>query len=114
MPGADATVGSYSRAAARDPTSITDYALFAYEAGVSEFGGQRRSLLPFLVRADATGARRVRWELLANLETASHQPVLLIRADRMTPHWLLWDLPRTTGATSQAPGRLGCACSSRA
>lgn len=61
----------------RDPTSITDYVLFVYEADIAEFGGQRRSTLPFLVRADATGARRVRWERLANLEAGDQEPIAM-------------------------------------
>ena len=76
--GADATRWQlFEGGQLRDPTSITDYALFVYEVEVAEFGGQRHSVLPFLIRADATGARRVRWELLANLETASQQPIAL-------------------------------------
>lgn len=57
----------------RDRTSITDYALFVYEAEVTEFGGERRTTWPFLVRADDTGARPLRWEILANLEAGDPQ-----------------------------------------
>lgn len=54
-----------------DQTSATGYLLFAYEADVSEAGGKRRSVWPCVIRVDATGARQVRWELLANLEAGS-------------------------------------------
>ncbi len=56
-----------------DRTSVTDYTLFAYEADVAEFGGQRRSTWPFLVRVDDMGSRSLRWEWLANLEPGDQQ-----------------------------------------
>ena len=56
-----------------DRTSVTDYTLFAYEADVAEFGGQRRSTWPFLVRVDDMGSRSLRWEWLANLEPGDRQ-----------------------------------------
>lgn len=58
----------------RDRTSITDYVLFVYEAEVAEFGGDRRTTWPFLVRADETGGRPLRWEILANLEAGDAKP----------------------------------------
>jgi superfamily II DNA or RNA helicase len=51
-----------------DPTSVTDYYLCAFEATLQEFGGLRATPWPFLLRVDEIGARKVRWELLANLE----------------------------------------------
>jgi superfamily II DNA or RNA helicase len=55
-------------ASLRDPTCITDYDLFCYEAEIVEAAGRRRTSWPFLVRVDSTGATRCRWEALANLE----------------------------------------------
>lgn len=60
-----------------DSTSVTDYTLFAYDAEVAEFGGQRRSTWPFLVRVDEAGSRSLRWEWLANLEAGTGQPTAL-------------------------------------
>jgi hypothetical protein len=60
-----------------DRASLTDYSLFVYEIAITEFGGQRHSSWPFLVRVDATGARRLRWEWLANLEVGDRQPSAL-------------------------------------
>lgn len=51
-----------------DPTTVTDYDLFIYEATVDEGGGRRSVTLSYLIRIDDTGARTVPWELLANLE----------------------------------------------
>lgn len=57
-----------------DPSSVSDYELFAFE-GVLQEGvdlAGRRPSAPWaaLVRVDGTGARVVRWELLANLVPA--------------------------------------------
>ena len=54
-----------------DPTSATGYDLYLYEAPVSESGGRRKTMWPFLLRVDDTGARPVRWELLANLDVGA-------------------------------------------
>jgi hypothetical protein len=51
-----------------DPTTVTDYDLFLYEAVAAEGGGRRALTMSYLIRADETGARIVPWELLANLE----------------------------------------------
>lgn len=51
-----------------DPTTVTDYELHAYEVDVDEGNGRRRNTWSYLIRVDATGARRVAWEILANLE----------------------------------------------
>jgi len=48
-----------------DPTTSTGYDVACYEAEVTE--GSRRATWQFLVRVDDTGARSIRWELLANL-----------------------------------------------
>ena len=55
-------------ASLRDPTCVTDYDLFCYEAEIVEAAGRRRTSWPFLVRVDSTGATHCRWEALANLE----------------------------------------------
>jgi superfamily II DNA or RNA helicase len=57
-----------------DPTIVTDYDLFVYEALADEGNGRRQIRLSYLIRADATGARTVPWELLANLEAAEPEP----------------------------------------
>jgi hypothetical protein len=51
-----------------DPTNVTDYELHVYAVQVTEGGGRRSSAWSYLVRVDATGARVVAWEILANLE----------------------------------------------
>jgi superfamily II DNA or RNA helicase len=67
---------------ALDPSSVSDYELFAFEGelqqGVDLAG--RRPSVPWavLVRVDQTGARVVRWELLADLQPAEGGPA--------TPH----------------------------
>jgi superfamily II DNA or RNA helicase len=53
-----------------DQTSVTDYDLFAYNSEIIEAGGKRQTVWPFLVRVDETGARPIRWEILANLRTS--------------------------------------------
>lgn len=50
-----------------DPTSSTDYDLFAFEADLAEAGGRRQGTWSQLLRVDSAGARPVRWETLANL-----------------------------------------------
>jgi superfamily II DNA or RNA helicase len=70
-----------------DRTSVTDYYLFCYQADVAEAGGRRRTTWPFLIRVDDTGARRVRWEVLANYEAAGQpagppHPARASEADR--------------------------------
>ncbi|MBK3576530.1 DUF3883 domain-containing protein [Streptomyces sp. MBT65] len=58
----------YRGGAAEDPTSITGYELYAYEATLTEVGGRRRTAWAGLIRVDETGdAYPVRWETLANL-----------------------------------------------
>ncbi len=63
----------YQGGALRDPTSATGYVLYVYEANVSEAGGRRQTTWPFLIRVDESGARPVRWEMLANLEASDEQ-----------------------------------------
>lgn len=54
--------------AAADPTSLTPYDLYAYEATMTESGGKRASIWATLIKVDDSGnARAVRWETLANL-----------------------------------------------
>lgn len=54
--------------AAADPTSLTPYDLYAYEATMTESGGKRASVWATLIKVDDSGtARPVRWETLANL-----------------------------------------------
>lgn len=54
--------------AAADPTSLTPYDLYAYEATMTESGGKRASVWASLIKVDDSGnARPVRWETLANL-----------------------------------------------
>ena len=53
-----------------DLTSLTNYDLFAFSSEVIEAGGKRQTDWPFLVRVDETGARPIRWEMLANLESS--------------------------------------------
>jgi superfamily II DNA or RNA helicase len=54
--------------AAEDPTSLTAYDLYAYEATLKESDGKRASAWATLVKVDDSGnARAIRWETLANL-----------------------------------------------
>ncbi|MFB4294843.1 helicase-related protein [Nonomuraea sp. ATR24] len=54
--------------AAEDPTSLTPYDLYAFEATLTESDGKRTSVWASLVKVDDSGnARAVRWETLANL-----------------------------------------------
>ncbi len=58
----------YRSGAAEDPTSLTPYDLYAYEATMTESDGKRASVWATLVKVDDGGnARAVRWETLANL-----------------------------------------------
>jgi hypothetical protein len=58
----------YRSGAAEDPTSLTPYDLYAYEAHMSESDGRRNSVWATLVKVDDSGdARAVRWETLENL-----------------------------------------------
>jgi helicase-like protein/uncharacterized protein DUF3883 len=58
----------YQSGAAEDPTSVTGYDLYAWEAVFSEAGGKKTTAWAVLVRVDETGeAYPVRWETLANL-----------------------------------------------
>ncbi len=50
-----------------DRTSIDDYDLFIYQGTLTEGGGQRATPWATLVRVDAVGARKLAWEILANL-----------------------------------------------
>jgi hypothetical protein len=50
-----------------DPTSVTDYDLYAYQGVLAEAGGSRTTPWAVLIRVDSAGARNVRWETLANL-----------------------------------------------
>lgn len=54
--------------AVADPTSLTPYDLYAYEATMTESDGKRASVWATLIKVDDSGnARAVRWETLANL-----------------------------------------------
>lgn len=58
----------YQSGAVEDPTSLTPYDLYAYEATMTESDGKRASVWATLVKVDDGGsARAVRWETLANL-----------------------------------------------
>lgn len=58
--------------AVEDPTSLTPYDLYAYDATMTESDGKRSSAWATLVKVDDTGnARAVRWETLANLVPTS-------------------------------------------
>jgi superfamily II DNA or RNA helicase len=55
-----------------DPTSLTAYDLYAFEAEMIESSGKRNSVWATLVKVDDGGsARAVRWETLANLVPTS-------------------------------------------
>ncbi|WP_206078068.1 MULTISPECIES: helicase-related protein [Pseudonocardiaceae] len=58
----------YQSGAAEDPTSLTPYDLYAYQATLTESDGKRASVWATLIKVDDSGqARAVRWEALANL-----------------------------------------------
>lgn len=60
--------------AVEDPTSLTSYDLYAFDATMTESDGKRASAWATLVKVDDTGnARAVRWETLANL-TPTNEP----------------------------------------
>ena len=64
----DLAVDTYRSGAAEDPTSITPYDLYAFEASLEESGGRRTTAWAALIRVDDSGsAYPVRWESLANL-----------------------------------------------
>ena len=55
----------YQSGAAADPTSLTPYDLYVYEATMTESDGRRSSAWASLVKVDDSGsARAVRWETL--------------------------------------------------
>ncbi|SIN14420.1 protein of unknown function [Micromonospora cremea] len=59
--------------AAEDPTSLTPYDLYAFEAALTESDGKRASVWATLIKVDDSGnARAVRWETLANLVPTEH------------------------------------------
>jgi superfamily II DNA or RNA helicase len=58
----------------RDASSVTDYDLFCFAGRVSEADNRRQATWSALIRVDALGARAVRWEALANLESAYDLP----------------------------------------
>jgi superfamily II DNA or RNA helicase len=63
----------YQSGAAADPTSLTPYDLYAYEATMTESDGKRASVWATLIKVDDSGnARPVRWETLANLVPTDH------------------------------------------
>ncbi|MFF2629275.1 helicase-related protein [Kitasatospora griseola] len=63
----------YQSGAAADPTSLTPYDLYAYEATMTESDGKRASVWATLIKVDDSGnARPVRWETLANLVATGH------------------------------------------
>lgn len=54
--------------AVEDPTSLTPYDLYAFDATMTESEGKRASAWATLVKVDDSGnARAIRWETLANL-----------------------------------------------
>jgi hypothetical protein len=58
----------YQSGAAADPTSLTPYDLYAFQARMTESDGHRTSVWATLIKVDDGGAARaVRWETLANL-----------------------------------------------
>jgi superfamily II DNA or RNA helicase len=58
----------FQSGAVEDPTSLTAYDLFAFQAEMTESDGKRSSVWATLVKVDDGGsARPVRWEALANL-----------------------------------------------
>jgi superfamily II DNA or RNA helicase len=58
----------FQSGAVQDPTSLTPYDLYAYEAHMTETDGKRASVWATLIKVDDGGtARPVRWETLANL-----------------------------------------------
>jgi superfamily II DNA or RNA helicase len=61
-----------------DPTSITPYDLYCFEADISEGAKRNTKTWTTLIRVDDIGARSVRWELLANLQPGTPTAV--------TPH----------------------------
>lgn len=56
-----------------DRSSTTDYALYCYEAAVTDGHGRTRGW-PFLVQVDDSGADDVAWEALATIESTAAEP----------------------------------------
>lgn len=70
----DLAADVYRSGAAQDPTSITPYDLYAFEATLSESGGKRNTAWAALIRVDDSGTTYpVRWETLANLVPGTQQ-----------------------------------------
>lgn len=70
----DLTEDLHRSGAAEDPTSLTPYDLYAFEATLTESDGKRSSVWATLVKVDDSGrARSVRWETLANLVPTTHK-----------------------------------------
>lgn len=70
----DLAIDVYRAGAAEDPTSITPYDLYAFDAKLEESGGNRTTAWASLIRVDDSGnAYPVRWETLANL-VPTNQP----------------------------------------
>lgn len=59
--------------ALRDPTSITNYDLFAFVVEFKEGSGSRTPEQRILVRSDSSGSRVIRWEKLADLTVTEQQ-----------------------------------------
>ncbi|MGI6797713.1 helicase-related protein [Gordonia sihwensis] len=58
----------FQSGAADDPSSITPYDLYVFEATMTESAGHRTSVWASLIKVDDSGAARaIRWEALANL-----------------------------------------------
>jgi superfamily II DNA or RNA helicase len=69
----------YRGGVVEDPTTVTDYDLYAFEATLTEASGKRKTPWGILIRVDPTGeARAIRWEALANLVATN--------ASGSTPH----------------------------
>lgn len=62
----------YQGGAVEDPTSLTPYDLYAFDATMTESDGKRASAWATLIKVDDAGnARAIRWETLANLVPSS-------------------------------------------
>ncbi|MDI2019997.1 helicase-related protein [Paenarthrobacter nicotinovorans] len=67
---ADAALSAdrFQGGSAEDPTSVSNYDLYAFEASLDESDGRASTPWTVLIRVDESGyARPVRWEILANL-----------------------------------------------
>lgn len=68
LAGTELAEAVFQSGAAQDPSSLTPYDLYAFEATMTESGGQRDSIWATLIKVDDSGnARPIRWEALANL-----------------------------------------------